>query len=192
MNDCEEKLLEAEEEIRRLKDSLESRDRFIHDTFGRYLTSEVLEEILSGKTQVQIGGERRVVTIMFADLRQSTMLSEIMDPVDFISMLNHFLAGMIEIVNAWQGNILEFVGDAIVAVFGAPRVNDYAARDAAACAVAMQRLMPRVNEWNVQQGCMAQWLGPDFSSRKSPWASASTPARRSLETSAPRPAPNTI
>ena len=133
MNDCEEKLLEAEEEIRRLKDSLESRDRFIHDTFGRYLTSEVLEEILSGKTQVQIGGERRVVTIMFADL-------------------NHFLAGMIEIVNAWQGNILEFVGDAIVAVFGAPRVNDYAARDAAACAVAMQRLMPRVNEWNARQG----------------------------------------
>ena len=152
MNDCEEKLLVAEEEIRRLKDSLESRDCFIHDTFGRYLTSEVLEEILSGKTQVQIGGERRVVTIMFADLRQSTMLSEIMDPVDFISMLNHFLAGMIEIVNAWQGNILEFVGDAIVAVFGAPRVNEYAARDAAACAVAMQRLMPRVNEWNARQG----------------------------------------
>ena len=151
MSDCEAKLLEAEEEIRRLKDSLDSRDRFIHDTFGRYLTDEVLEEILSGKTQAQIGGERRVVTIMFADLRQSTMLSEIMDPVDFIRMLNHFLAGMIEIINAWQGNILEFVGDAIVAVFGAPRVNEYAARDAAACAVAMQRLMPRVNEWNVQQ-----------------------------------------
>ena len=152
MSDCEAKLLEAEEEIRRLKDSLDSRDRFIHDTFGRYLTDEVLEEILSGKTQAQIGGERRVVTIMFADLRQSTMLSEIMDPVDFIRMLNHFLAGMIEIINAWQGNILEFVGDAIVAVFGAPRVNEYAARDAAACAVAMQRLMPRVNEWNARQG----------------------------------------
>ena len=152
MNTYEEELRAEKEENRRLREALDSRDQFIHETFGRYLTDEILEEILSGKTQVQTGGERRVVTIMFADLRQSTLLSERMDPVDFIRMLNAFLAMMIEIINAWQGNILDFVGDAIVAVFGAPRVNDDSARDAAACAVAMQRNMPRLNEWNRKQG----------------------------------------
>jgi adenylate cyclase len=75
-----------------------------------------------------------------------------MDAVDFIRMLNHYLGEMIEIINAWQGNILEFVGDAIVVVFGAPRKNSYSARDAAACAVAMQRRMSAVNDWNREQG----------------------------------------
>ena len=55
---------------------------------------------------------------------------------------------MIEIINAWQGNILEFAGDAIVTVFGAPHPNELSARDAVACAVAMQRRMPAVNIWN--------------------------------------------
>lgn len=67
-------------------------------------------------------------------------------------MLNHYLEEMIEIINAWQGNILEFAGDAIVVVFGAPRVNEDSARDAVACAVAMQRRMSAVNEWNRGEG----------------------------------------
>ena len=61
-------------------------------------------------------------------------------------MLNHFFEEMIEIINAWQGNILEFAGDAIVTVFGAPHPNELSARDAVACAVAMQRRMP-VRSW---------------------------------------------
>ena len=65
---------------------------------------------------------------------------------------SRYLGEMIEIINAWQGNILEFVGDAIVVVFGAPRPNEDSARDAVACAVAMQRRMKAVNEWNEAQG----------------------------------------
>ena len=141
--------LEAENE--QLRQTLYQRDAFIRSTFGRYLTDEVLEEILKDK-DFRIGGERRDVAILFADLRGSTRLSEQMDPVDFIRMLNHFLEEMIEIINAWQGNILDFVGDAIVVVFGAPRDNELSARNAAACAVAMQRRMAAVNEWNRAQG----------------------------------------
>lgn len=92
------------------------------------------------------------MTILFSDIRRSTEISEMMDAVDFIRMLNHYLEELIEIVNAWQGNILDFVGDSIVVVFGAPRPNDYAARDAVACAVAMQRRMGALNEWNLSQG----------------------------------------
>ena len=152
MNGTEEKLRTLEEENARLRETLRQRDEFIRRTMGRYLTDEVLEEILSEGERVKIGGERRVVTILFSDIRGSTRLSECMDAVDFIRMLNHYLEEMIEIVNAWQGNILSFVGDAIVAVFGAPRPNEDAARDAVACAVAMQRRMPAVNAWNREQG----------------------------------------
>ena len=147
-----ENIRALQEENTRLREALRQRDVFIRETFGRYLTDEVLDEILSHQDTPAIGGERRVVSILFSDLRRSTELSEQMDAADFIRMLNHYFAEMIEIINAWQGNILEFVGDAIVAVFGAPRENEYAARDAAACAVAMQRRMTAINTWNREQG----------------------------------------
>ncbi len=148
----EEDLQKAEEEIEDMKADLAKRDAYIRSLFGRYLTEEVLEEILNGGKKTEIGGERRKVSMLFSDLRNSTGLSEEMDAASFIRMLNHYLEAMIEIINAWQGNILEFVGDAIVVVFGAPRENEDAARDAAACAVAMQRRMKAVNEWNREQG----------------------------------------
>ena len=148
----EERLRELEAENAHLQEMLRQRDAFIRSTFGRYLTDEVLDEILNDADGLKIGGERRVVSILFSDLRQSTALSEKMDAGDFIRMLNHYLGEMIEIINAWQGNILEFVGDAIVAVFGAPRINEDSARNAAACSVAMQRRMAAVNAWNREQG----------------------------------------
>ena len=139
------------EENRRLQETIRQRDAFIHRIFGRYLTDEVLEEILAEGNDFKLGGERRVVSILFSDLRRSTELSEQMDAADFICMLNHYFGEMIEIINAWRGNILEFVGDAIVVVFGAPRRNIASARNAAACAVAMQRRMEAVNAWNREQ-----------------------------------------
>lgn len=87
---------------------------------GSHFTNEVLEDLLTTRNGLRIGGERKKVTILFSDLRRSTEISELLDATDFIRMLNHYLEEMIEIVNAWQGNILDFVGDSIVVVFGAP------------------------------------------------------------------------
>lgn len=140
-----------EQENRKLRAALAQREELIRRTFGRYLSDEVLEEILAHAGETRIDAERREVAILFCDIRRSTELSEQMDAAAFLRMLNHFLAEMIEIVNAWQGNILDFVGDEIVAVFGAPRPNEQAARDAVACAVAMQRRMAAVNAWNRAQ-----------------------------------------
>ena len=64
-----------------LKESLQKRETFIRRTFGRYLTDEVLEELLNDSNGLRIGGERREVTILISDIRQSTELSEKMDPV---------------------------------------------------------------------------------------------------------------
>ena len=96
----QDRLQQLEEENRNLKAALFQREEFIHCTFGRYLTDEVLEEILNSRNSLQIGGERRDVTILMSDLRRSTELSDRMDAVSFIRMLNHYLEEMIEIVNA--------------------------------------------------------------------------------------------
>ena len=167
--ELEKQLRNAEKEIERLKKQLEKAEKenaeqkqqlatvdklaleAIREIFGPYMTDEVLEDIVRHKGKVVIGGERRHVTMMFTDLRRSTELSEQMEPLQFIDMLNHYISEMIEIINAWQGNILDFVGDSIVAVFGAPKPNELSARDATACAVAMQRRMKAVNEWNLSQ-----------------------------------------
>ena len=168
--ELEKQLRNAEKEIERLKKQLEKAeeenaeqkqqlatvDKLVLDSvreiFGPYMTDEVLEDIVRHKGKVVIGGERRHVTMMFTDRRRSTELSEQMEPLQFIDMLNHYISEMIEIVNSWQGNILDFVGDAIVVVFGAPRINKDSARDAVACAVSMQRRMEAVNAWNRERG----------------------------------------
>ena len=152
MNESGKNIQELEEEVSRLKETLRQREEFIRCTIGRYLTDEVLETIIESGDAIRIGGERREVSMLFCDIRRSTELSEQMDAVAFIRMLNHYLEEMIEIINSWQGNILEFVGDEIVVVFGAPRPNEFSARDAVACAVAMQRRMETVNDWNREQG----------------------------------------
>ena len=170
-----DKLQELEEENKCLKEAIRQREDFIRSTFGTYLTNEVLEELLAEKKGIHIGGERRVVTILFSDIRQSTELSEKMDAGSFIRMLNHYLEEMIEIINSWQGNVLDFVGDSIVAVFGAPRPNELSARDATACAVAMQRRMRAVNKWNLSQGYPEISMGIGIHTGEAILGSAFTP-----------------
>lgn len=152
MSTTSERIQELEEENRRLKEALAERERFIRQTMGTYVTSEVAEEILLQEGRVGIAGERRKVTMMFTDLRHSTELSERMDATDYLRLLNHYFKGMIPLIDSWRGNILGFVGDAIVVVYGAPRQNEDAAEDAVFSAVAMQRWMVKVNEWNLSQG----------------------------------------
>ncbi len=141
-----------EKENEQLRRSVDSLKGFIRTRMGPYVTYEVLDEIMGHEGNTAIEGERRVVTMMFTDIRQSTELSERMSATDYIKLLNHYFSNMIDIIDAWQGNILGFVGDAIVAVFGAPKPNDDAAFQAVGSAVAMQRRMEAVNAWNNEQG----------------------------------------
>ncbi|MBR3234171.1 MAG: adenylate/guanylate cyclase domain-containing protein [Atopobiaceae bacterium] len=141
-----------EKENEQLRRSVDSLKDFIRTRMGPYVTYEVLDEIMGHEGNAAIEGERRVVTMMFTDIRQSTELSERMSATDYIKLLNHYFSNMIDIIDAWQGNILGFVGDAIVAVFGAPKPNDDAAFQAVGSAVAMQRRMEAVNAWNNEQG----------------------------------------
>lgn len=157
-NAHEQRIAELEQEVASLKSTIEENERTFRLTMARYVTAEVMGEIASS-TNATIAGERREVTMMFTDLRNSTELSERMEPEAYIRLLNHYLADMITIVDGWRGNILEFAGDAIVCVFGAPLENPDAAMDAIYSAVAMQRRMATVNEWNRSEGYPSVQMG---------------------------------
>jgi adenylate cyclase len=145
-------LKRAIQEIQRLAEQLELRNRFIRKTFGRYLADEVVTSILDSPEGLRLGGERRQVTILMADLRGFTSLSGRLSPEQVVTILNRYLGAMADIIMAYQGTIEEFIGDAIFVIFGAPVYMDDHAPRAVACAVAMQLAMATVNAQNRDEG----------------------------------------
>jgi len=142
----------ANDRIRKLIDDVERRNAFIRSVFGRYLTDEVAETLLDSPEALELGGERREVSILLADLRGFTSFSAQRDPQEVMQVVNNFLSKMTEVIIAHGGTIDEFIGDAILALFGAPKsIEDHAPR-AVACAVAMQEAMAEVNRHNVDAG----------------------------------------
>jgi len=145
-------LKRAMQEIQRLAAQLELRNRFIRETFGRYLTDEVVTSLLDSPEGLQLGGEKRRVTMLISDLRGFTSLAGRLTPEQVVTMLNRYLATMIEIIMQYQGTIDEFIGDAILVIFGAPIRREDDAQRAVACAVAMQLAMATVNAENRRTG----------------------------------------
>ena len=142
----------AMEESRRLTAELERRNQFIRKTFGRYLSKEVVESLLATPEGLRLGGEKRSITIMMSDLRGFTALSERLDPEQVVAVLNNYLGKMAEIVTAYNGTIDEFIGDAILALFGAPIHREDDAERAVVCALQMQLAMREVNDENRKNG----------------------------------------
>ncbi|MEQ9464888.1 MAG: adenylate/guanylate cyclase domain-containing protein [Haliea sp.] len=134
------------------RQQLERNEKFIRATFGRYLSDEIVTEILERPEGLELGGDLREVTIMMSDIRGFTTLSEQLGPQQVVAMLNRYLGTMTEIIMAHNGTIDEFIGDAILTVFGAPqRRNDDADR-AVRCALAMQAAMAGINAENRTAG----------------------------------------
>ena len=99
-----------------------------------------------------MGGEKRKITMLMADLRGFTSLSERLPPERVVTLLNRYLTTMVSVIKQYQGTIDEFIGDAIFVLFGAPIWQEDDAQRAVACAVAMQLAMASVNEQNRQDG----------------------------------------
>jgi len=131
---------------------LERNEKFIRATFGRYLSDEIVTDILERPEGLELGGDLRRVSIMLSDIRGFTSLSENLAPAQVVSMLNRYLEVMTDIIMAHDGTIDEFIGDAILAVFGAPQYRDDDADRAVKCALAMQAAMAGINVLNEAEG----------------------------------------
>jgi len=122
--------------------------QFIQKTFGRYLSDQVVEQILETPEGLNLGGEKRKVTLMMTDIRGFTSMCERLEPEDVMTVINNYLGIMTGIILSYNGSINEFIGDAIMAIFGAPIEYDDHAERAVACAIEMQAAMKGVNEKN--------------------------------------------
>jgi adenylate cyclase len=138
----------VEAELKKLAEQVEMRNRFIRETFGRYLTDEVVDTVLESPSGLRMGGEKRKLTMMMTDLRGFTSLSERLSADRVVKLLNRYLAAMVPVIKEYQGTIDEFIGDAIFVLFGAPIWHEDDAERAVACAVAMQIAMDGLNTQN--------------------------------------------
>ena len=116
-------------------------------TFGRFLSDEVVATLLDHPEALQLGGQKRKVTLLMSDLRGFSTISERLSPEKVVEVLNIYLGRMAEIITRpeYNGTIDEFIGDAILVIFGAPIHRDDHALRAVACAIEMQRAMEDVN-----------------------------------------------
>ena len=142
---AQEQLAQRMEEIRQLAGNLQKRNDFIKQVFGRYVTDDVVQNLLDTPQGLDLGGQRRVVTILMSDLRGFTALAERLSPEQVVELLNVYLGVMAEIITRYHGLIDEFIGDAILAVFGATIHRGDNAEQAVACGLAMQLAMEEVN-----------------------------------------------
>jgi adenylate cyclase len=133
-----------------LKD-LEQSHQLIRDTFGRYVSTEIVDNIMAHPEGLDLGGKTTSASILMADIRGFTTLAEQLPPDKVLRLLNNYLAVMSDIIMGHGGTIDEFIGDAILAIFGAPiDCPDHADR-AVACALDMQAAISGINEQNRAQ-----------------------------------------
>jgi adenylate cyclase len=147
-----EQLRRSHEQVQQQAAELERRNLFIQKTFGRYLSDDVVAQLLDAPDGLKLGGELRVVTIMMADLRGFTSTANGLAPPVLIGMLNTFLGAMNEVIQAHRGMVDEFIGDAILAIFGAPHAHGDEADRAMRCALQMQHALAIVNERHRVEG----------------------------------------
>ncbi len=121
-----------------------SRKRYIKQAFSRYVSSALVDQIMKDPEILKLGGSRKEITILFSDIQGFTSLSEKMPPEELVSMLNQYLTQMTNIVFEQGGTLDKYVGDAIMAFWGAPLEDLDHAYHACVTALTMQREMEKI------------------------------------------------
>ncbi len=124
---------------------LRERDR-IRDTFSKYVSKQIAQELLDNPDKVVLGGERRDVVSLFCDIRDFTSISEQETPEKVVELLNEFFSEMVPIIFKYEGTLDKYIGDAFMAVFGSPVEVDHSADKAIECAMEIQRHMIDLNK----------------------------------------------
>lgn len=135
--------------------SLDAVDRIrLRDTFGRFVPAPVIEEALaSAGDDLRLNGVRREATVLFSDIRGFTTLAESLEPEQVIEVLNHYLTEMSDAIMDQGGTLVAYMGDGIMAIFGAPLEQpDHAARALAAAREMLGVRLDAFNEWLLTSG----------------------------------------
>lgn len=128
---------------------LENSRKFVRSVLGRFVSPQVMEELLASPDNLQLGGRRKRITVLFTDINNFTPLCEKRSPEEVITMLNEFFNEMLEIIFRYNGTVKQFVGDEIMVMYGAPSDLDDHARRAVLTA---RDMVERLNELKKQKG----------------------------------------
>jgi adenylate cyclase len=123
----------------------------VKEMLKRYVSPAVAELALTRRGGLDLGGELREVTVLFADIRGFTALAEIRSPAEVVELLNQYFDLMIEVAFRMNGTVDKIIGDEIMVLFGAPLAFPDDTRRAALCALAMRRELERFN--SLRAGC---------------------------------------
>jgi class 3 adenylate cyclase len=121
-------------------------------TFGRFISSAVVEEILKTPESLKPGGEKKELTIMFTDLAGFTTISEKLAPEQLTELMNEYLGAMTDLLFKHQGTLDKYIGDAIMAFWNHPQSQPNHPELAAKCAIAMQEKLGELRQKWLQQG----------------------------------------
>lgn len=144
-------------------------------TFGRFISSAVVEEILKTPESLKPGGEKKELTVMFTDLAGFTTISEKLAPEQLTELMNEYLGAMTELLFQHHGTLDKYIGDAIMAFWNHPKAQPNHPELAARCAIAMQQKLGELREKWLTQGlpevqvragintstCMVGFIGSD-------------------------------
>lgn len=131
---------------------VEREKRELQNNFGHYIDPHVVEEIASRGEDIQLGGERRVLSVLFSDIAGFTTISESMNPQELFYLMTSYLSNMTDILIAHGGTLDKYIGDAVMGFFGAPlSYEDHAIR-AADTALMMRARLPLFNDDLVKHG----------------------------------------
>jgi class 3 adenylate cyclase len=129
------------------------KDETVRTNLSRYLSPQIVDRIVKHDVQVNLGGDRKVVTILFSDIRNFTTITETRPPDQLVTILNEYFTEMAKIIFEHQGSLDKYIGDAIVAVFGSLVPVENPAANAVAASVAMMKRLPELNRrWEARYG----------------------------------------
>ena len=132
-------------------EGLKEKER-IRNTFNKFISEEIAREVLENEDALKLGGDYKEVTMLFADIRGFTTLSEKLEPHEVVHLLNEYLSEMTEIIIKNKGVIDKYVGDEIMAIFGAPIKHENDPELAVKSGVEMLKRIDELNEKRKQEG----------------------------------------
>ena len=124
----------------------------VRSAFARYTSPDIADYVLTTAEGQKRGGLTQDVTILMSDLRGFTALSSKMSAQRLIALLNHYFEAMVGVISRYGGTVIEFLGDGIFVVFGAPKDQPDHATQAVKCAIGMQNAIKEVNKWTEENG----------------------------------------
>jgi PAS domain S-box-containing protein len=128
-----------EKELKQTVQAVSEERRIIKDMFARYMSNEVMEKLMETPDAINLGGDKRIATVFFADIRGYTSFSEGREPEEIIEILNEYFSDAVDKVVLHKGYIDKFIGDCIMAVWGVPMMPEKGdAFHAVSCALEIQ------------------------------------------------------